>query len=117
MKPQDRRAAINAYKEQKTAAGVFAIHCQTGEGGQTGALVWVGKAPNLDTIENRYWFSLRLGTHPNAGLQAAWTAHGEAAFSIEILEQLDDDISDIARPRVLKERAAHWCATLGAQGL
>lgn len=111
MKPQDRRAAISAYKDLKIAAGVFAIHCQAG------ALVWVGKAPNLDTIENRHWFTLRMGTHPNVSLQSAWTQHGEEAFSLEILEQLDDDVSDIARPRVLKERVTHWQSALTAHAL
>lgn len=111
MKSQDRRAAIAAYKEQKAPAGVFAIHCQ-GDG-----TIWVGTTSNLETIENRHWFTLRMGTHPNAGLQRAWTAQGEDAFSIEILEQLDDDVADIARPRILKERQAHWRATLAAQSL
>ena len=111
MKSQDRRAAIAAYKEQKTPAGIFAIHCQTD------GSVWVGSAQNLDTIENRHWFTLRQGTHPNAALQRVWAAHGEESFSLEILEQLEDDVSDIARPRVLKERLAHWRATLSAQGV
>ena len=111
MNSQDRRAAIDAYKEQKIAAGVIAVHCQTD--GQ----VWVAKAANLDTIENRIRFTLRLGSHPNSGMQKAYSEHGDDAFSIEILEQLHDDIPDIARPRILKERVAHWRVSLNAQAL
>ncbi len=111
MNTQDRRAAIAAYKEQKSAAGIYAIHCQTDDS------AWVGQALNLDTFENRQWFTLRQGSHPNKALQAVWTAHGEAAFSVEILEQLDDDASDISRPRLLKERQAHWVTQLSAAKL
>lgn len=111
MKPENRRAAIEAFKERTVSAGVFAIHCQPS------AAAWIGQTSNLDTFENRHWFTLRQGTHPNAALQAAWASHGEDAFSIEILEQLDDAVSDISRPRVLKERMAHWMAQLSAARL
>jgi len=111
MNIQDRRAAIAAYKEQKTAAGIYAIRCET-EGA-----VWVGQASNLGTFENRQWFTLRQGSHPNKALQAVWAAHDEAAFSVEILEKLDDDASEISRPRLLKERQAHWVTQLCANRL
>ena len=29
----------------------------------------------LATIQTRHWFSLRLGTHSNRALQAAWRGH------------------------------------------
>jgi hypothetical protein len=111
MKSVDRRAVRAEYKERKTAAGVFAIHCQSDSS------IWIGQASNLETFENRHWFTLRQGGHPNHALQAVWNAHGDDAFSIEILEQLDDDISDISRPRVLKERQAHWVKELSASKL
>lgn len=111
MNTADRRAAIAAYKEIKPAAGVFAVHCRPD------ATVWVGTCPNLEVFENRLWFTLRLGSDPNAGLQKAWTTYGETALGVEILEQLDDDISDISRPRILKERQTYWMKKLGASKL
>jgi hypothetical protein len=53
MKTEDRKAAVTAYKERKVESGIYAIRCAaSGE-------VWVGSAPNLSTIQNRLWFTLR----------------------------------------------------------
>jgi hypothetical protein len=103
-----RKAAIAAYKERKRAVGVFALRCKaTGE-------TWVGRTPNLDTIQNRCWFTLRAGSHPIRSLQEAWTAHGEESFAFEILEQLEDEEQHTFLDDVLKERAASWRSKLNA---
>ncbi len=65
----DRKAAIAAYKEQKTFAGVFVIRCKAS------SQAWVGQTPNLEKIQNRIWFTLRQGGPYLPTLQAAWTAH------------------------------------------
>lgn len=71
----DRKAAIAAYKERKTIAGIYVVRCAaSGE-------AWVGQAPNLATIQNRIWCSLRQGNHMCRSLQAAWTMHGEAGLA------------------------------------
>ena len=106
MKTEDRKAAIAAYKKRNAAAGIFAVRCQAS--GQ----VWVGQTLNLDTMQNRIWFSLRLGSHANADLQRAWSAHGEANFAYEPLQQLDDEELAYVRDKLLKEREVHWRATL-----
>ncbi len=49
----DRKAAIAAYKERKTVAGIFVIRSKAS------AQQWVGAAPNLEKIQNRIWFTLR----------------------------------------------------------
>ena len=51
----DRKAAIAAYRERKTIAGIFVIHSKAS------AELWVGSAPNLEKIQNRIWFTLRQG--------------------------------------------------------
>jgi hypothetical protein len=107
MKSEDRKAAIAAYKKRSAAAGIFAVRCQAS--GQ----VWVGQTLNLDTMQNRIWFSLRMGSHSNADLQRAWSAHGEANFAYEALEQLEDEELAYVRDKLLKERETHWRATLG----
>ncbi|WP_431861232.1 GIY-YIG nuclease family protein [Azospirillum sp.] len=104
----DRKAAVAAYKERKAPAGVYAVRCEpTGER-------WVGGAPDLDTIGNRLWFQLRLKAFPYRSLQAAWDAHGEAAFSLDVLEHLEDEDIAYARTAELRNRARHWAETLGA---
>ena len=108
----DRRALVREYKEREVRAGVYAVRCAP-----TGA-VWVGGVPDVAARQNGLWFTLRMGGHPCASLQAAWKAHGEAAFSFEVLEVLDDkDLERLGKASLLTERRRHWVATLDAEGL
>ena len=109
MDKQSRRQAVSDYKERKVAPGIFAVRCAaSGE-------VWVGASPNPAQQKNRIWFALRQGGHPNPALRAAWTAHGGAAFAFEVVEALDDEgLGAYGRDSLLKDRAAHWRAVLGA---
>ncbi len=111
MSTTDRKAAKAAYRERKTPAGIYAVRCTpTNE-------VWVGAAPNLDTIQNRIWFSLRHLGSAFRPLQAAWREHGEESFTFEELERLDDDVNPILLRDLLKARAAHWQETLQAEAI
>lgn len=103
----DKKAALAAYKEQKTVAGVYAIRCAPS------AQVWVGQAPNLDTIQNRIWFSLRHGGNPLPILQSAWNAHGPDSLAFEVLEQVQEDSAYI-RTSILKDRVSYWREHLSA---
>src|SRR3569623_1267005 len=85
MNTENRRRAIRAYKDRKLVMGIYAIRCAAS--GQ----VWAGQSRTLDTIENRLWFSLRLGGHPNADLQSAFVQHGQEALTFEPLQQLPDE--------------------------
>jgi hypothetical protein len=105
----DRKAAIAAYKERKTIAGIYVVRCAAS--GQA----WVGQAPNLETIQNRIWFSLRQGAHPCRSLQAAWKAHGEAGLAFGECERLEDEESAYVRNALLKERLLHWRDELKAE--
>ncbi|QCI64332.1 GIY-YIG nuclease family protein [Phreatobacter stygius] len=111
MRGQDRKAAIAAYKERKGVVGIYLVRClATGE-------VWVGQSPNLDTVQNRIRFTLRFGSNTHRGLQKAWRDHGEEGLAFEIVETLADEESTYVRNAVLKERAAHWRSTLGAEAI
>ena len=105
----DRKAAIAAYKDRKTVAGVYVVRCAaSGE-------AWVGQAPNLDTIQNRIWFSLRQGSHTCRSLQAAWNTHGEAGLTFGECERLEDEETAYVRNALLKERMLHWLWELKAE--
>jgi hypothetical protein len=102
VKIDDRKAAIAAYKKRKTAAGIFAVRCAaTGQ-------AWIGQTLNLDTIQNRIWSSLRVGSNANPDLKSSWMAHGADAFSFEPLEVLEEEELSYVRDTLLKERAMHW---------
>lgn len=111
MNTVDRKAAVAAYKERPADAGIFAVRCAaTGE-------VWVGESRRLDTQQNGLWFALRLGSSPFKAMQAAWAEHGEAAFSYEVLDRLDPELTPMARATALKEAAALWREQLEARPL
>ncbi|PWC80964.1 hypothetical protein TSH100_28310 [Azospirillum sp. TSH100] len=107
---EDRKAAAAAYKERKSVAGVFAVRCAS-----AGA-VWAGGAPDLDKIQNRLWFQLKMGTCPHRSLQAAWNAHGAESLAFEVIERLEEELA-FARAAALKARVAHWAASLAAEAI
>ena len=107
-----RKALVRDYRDRKVEAGIYAVRCAaSGE-------AWVGGTPDLATRQNGLWFTLRHGSHSEKTLQTAWTAHGEAAFSFEPLEVLDDEtLGPLGKSSLLKERRAAWIGALGAKGL
>lgn len=107
-----RKAAIQAYKERKTPRGIFAVRCAV-----TGS-VWVDSTTDFRAAENRTWFSLRMGgAHVEKNIAQEFREHGQEKFSFEILETLDDDVSELSLRDVLKERKLHWMERLGARTL
>lgn len=107
----DRKAAIAAYKERKTFAGVFVVRCAAT------AQAWVGQTPNLEKIQNRIWFNLRQGSHTCRSLQAAWTAHGPDSLTFAECERLEEEETPYIRDGLLKERAVHGRAELKAEAI
>jgi hypothetical protein len=111
MTPDKRKAAIAAYKERKTVGGIYAVFCRPLN------QRWIGRASNLSTIQNRLWFTLRQGSSVHTSLQAAWNAHGAEAFTLQIIEQIDEEALAFVRERIFAERLAHWCAVHGAEAI
>jgi hypothetical protein len=109
MSTNSRKEAIRQYKARKPQRGAFAVKCKT-----SGA-IWVGTSVTLDTIQNRIWFGLRLGTFHDQSLQAEWNAHGEGAFEYEILARLEEDVNPFAINDLLKEQQLLWAERLGAR--
>ncbi|RBP06504.1 hypothetical protein DFR50_13061 [Roseiarcus fermentans] len=111
MKREDRKAAVDAYKERKSDPGIYVVRCAAS--GQQ----WVGGAPDLRTIWNRVSFALRQGGGRPASLQRAWTEHGAERFAFEIVERLDveDPLYDGAR--TLRDRLGHWRDALPAEAM
>lgn len=108
MDHESRKAAVAAWKERKSEAGIYAVHCSaTGE-------IWVGGAPDLATIQNRIWFTLRMGSSAHRSLQAAWTAHGADVFRFEIVERLPEEELAYVRDRQLRASLDRWVTQLGA---
>lgn len=107
MSTVDRKAAIAEYKKRKALAGIFAVRCLAS------GKAWVGRAPDVDSIETRLRFGLRAGGHRHPAMQAAWNAHGGGSFAFEIVETVDEELPYL-RDAILKGRLAHWREALGA---
>ena len=111
MTPDQRKAATASYKERKTVGGIYAVICRPS--GQR----WIGRAPDLGTIQNRLWFTLRQGGCLCPSLQTAWNSRGPEAFSLEELERLEAETLAYVRDRLAAERLVHWCAVHGAEAI
>jgi hypothetical protein len=105
-----KKEILREYKERKTQPGIFAVRCAPS------GKVWVSSATDLSKHPNGLWFQLRLGGFPNRDLQAAWSQHGEVAFTYELLEEITDDNALIIG-ELLKEREAEWRKELAAEKL
>ncbi len=104
----NRKDLINAYKERKPKAGIFAVRCApTGD-------VWIGESRNLDAQQNSVWFTLRNGSHINRAIQSVWNAQGADAFAFEVLETLPEEGTPYVLASMLRERSRHWLAELKA---
>lgn len=66
MRNEDRKAVVAAYEQRKAVAGIYLLRCLA-TGGR-----WAEQAPDLATIRNRLWFTLRHRCHRQRSLQAAW---------------------------------------------
>jgi hypothetical protein len=104
----DRKAAVTAWKERKSAPGIYGIRCvPTGE-------VWMGQAADLATVQNRHWFALRMGSHTNRALQAAWTQHGHDALVFEVVERLSEEEDATVQASRLRNALGRWRDETGA---
>lgn len=110
MNRDRKRELTAAYKERKVRPGVYAVRCTTsGE-------AWIGTSRDLTASRrNSLWFGLRMGSHPNRAMVAAWKAHGEASFVFEELEELDGEtLSGWLLDQALKDAMAAWREQLNA---
>lgn len=58
---------------------------------QNTGMCYVGSASNHTTRWANHRYLLRRDRHPNSRMQRSWNAHGEDAFSFEIIEELGRD--------------------------
>ena len=109
MSKSERKSAIAAYKERKVETGIYALRCAPTS--QT----WVGRAPDLSTIENRLRFALAHDANLRASLKTAVKRHGAGAIAFEVLERIDTEELPYEREQFLRDRLDHWREKLGAE--
>jgi hypothetical protein len=97
------------FKERKVPRGIFAVRCSASDD------AWVGSSPNLNAAQNSLWFQLRGGLSRHRSLQQAWAQHGEEAFTLEVLEQFDEEISQLLLNELYARKKKEWADTLHSQ--
>lgn len=78
-----RKEFTNAYKARKLCGGVYMI---------TNTQNWkylLGHAANLKSVQNRFQFAMTTGSSVHHKLQKDWEELGAQAFTLEILEELE----------------------------
>jgi hypothetical protein len=94
----DRRQRARAARDAFPPTGVYAV--------RSGSRVIVGASRNVHGTLNRIRFELRLGSHPDKALQAAWNDAPER-FAFDVLELVrersEPDFDYAAELRVLEE--------------
>src|SRR5579884_502914 len=80
----DRRREISrAYKERKQRGCVYAI-----TNARTGRYL-IGYAADVASMRNRFQFAATTGSAVDPRLRQDWEAYGAAAFSLDVLEELE----------------------------
>lgn len=73
------------YKQRSKRMGAFQIR------NLSNGKVLVGTSNNLDSMFNRYRFTLDHGMESNKELQADWNQYGAEQFAFEVIELLKDE--------------------------
>ena len=99
----DRKELIRAYKERARTMGVGIVRNTT-----SGRSLLVAGV-DVPALLNRHRAQLRLGGHPNRGLQRDWNALGQSAFTFEVLDTLMPSTDPNYDPAAdLRELEALW---------
>ena len=104
----DRKAAVTVWKERKSVPGIYAIRCVPSDER------WMGQAADLATVQNRHWFALRMGSHTNRALQAAWALHGADSMVFEVVERLVEEDDATVQASRLRNALRRWRDETGA---
>ena len=83
MDKQKRKEMTAAYREQRAQGGVVAIVCAA-----TGRRLLMSGA-DLRGMQNRFRFASATGSCVSPRIQADWSRYGADAFSLEVLETLE----------------------------
>ncbi len=111
MEKQRRKELVTAYEEMEKPIGVFRfVNKQNGK-------TLVGSTRNLNAMERRLPFELKLGTSQHKELIREWNEYGEDSFEFEVLETLrirKEGFQDI--PYELEKLEEKWLNDLQPYG-
>ncbi len=80
-----RKEWKDAYRGRTVVGGVFRIRCDAARES------WLHGSTDLRSSQNRFAFSVSVGSCPEPAAAAAWKRHGPGGFTFEVLEELKKD--------------------------
>lgn len=102
---RDKKKELTAgYKLRSTTGGVYRIVNR--ENGR----YWLKSDFDLASYRNRFQFSQKIGACVHVKLQRDWATFGQAAFELEILEEIEqkpEETREQFKGR-LKKLEEHW---------
>lgn len=107
-----RKALRAAYKERTLRGGVYSIK------NTINGRCFLGVAADLQSIRNQFDFFVATNTVPRPAMREDWRALGPHAFTLEVLEELDQkaDQSEAAYRDDLEALYQLWREKLGTEG-
>lgn len=87
---------------QYEVSGIYAV------ANRMNGKMYIGSAVDIKRRWIRHVHRLRLGTHTNPILQAAWTKHGEIAFDFVVLEEVPDKTLLLIREQYWLDDLQSW---------
>jgi hypothetical protein len=103
----DKRKELKMlYKQVKPEAGIYMIKClKNGK-------MFVDSLPNIKSLNGKR-MQLQTGTHMNELLKTEWNLYGEAEFTFDILEILEEkEDPSFDRKVELEKLRAKWLKKL-----
>jgi len=70
------------YQNMQRPMGIYQIK------NLTNGKIFLGSTLFLDTVQNKHFFQLKMGGHPNSGLQNDWDKYGESSFEFSVVDKL-----------------------------
>lgn len=96
MEKLSKKALKEQYKNRAIIGGIYCIKCSGNNA------IWLRKTTDMKGAENRFGFSVSINSYPEACMREAWKMYGAAAFSFEILEEIQKEDSQ-TQPEFLED--------------
>ncbi len=109
MRGERQEGRDQGHKERKIAAGIYRVRCAVS--GET----WVGQTPNLEHPKPPSGSRFAAAAIRGRICSGRGAIMGPKASAFDVIERLPEEESPYVRDALLKERLAHWRATLQAR--
>ncbi|NLI21392.1 MAG: GIY-YIG nuclease family protein [Clostridiales bacterium] len=83
MDAAKRKDLKDAYRSQTPVGGVYRIRCAGNR------RTWVRATRNVAGLQNKFAFSVSIGSCPEPGMRGEWAEYGPQSFSLTVLETLE----------------------------